>query len=119
MKFKASIMVGFVKADSIEEARKKARDTLNYYAESNDGSELLANAKPILEEVPSNTPADSSIINIERLMKAISVGVGDRCGCNDGDTARTKDWIKLAKSEKKKDHTLLFKLIADAVANGD
>jgi len=58
------------------------------------------------------------MLNIEKLMKAISLGVGERCGCNDGDDARAKEWIKLAKSKKPDDQKLLLHSITEAVAYG-
>ena len=51
-------------------------------------------------------------------MEAISTGVGDRCGCNDGDEARTKEWIELAKSDNQDDQKLLLNSITQAVAYG-
>ena len=58
------------------------------------------------------------MLNIEKLMEAISTGVGDRCGCNDGDEARTKEWIELAKSDNQDDQKLLLNSITQAVAYG-
>ena len=51
MKYEIKIVVGTVEANSIEEAREKAEKRLECYAGSNDGSELLANAQPILTPV--------------------------------------------------------------------
>lgn len=47
-KYRVNINVGDVVADSQEEAEQKARELLYNLAESNDGSEVLANAKPEL-----------------------------------------------------------------------
>lgn len=58
------------------------------------------------------------MINIEKLLEAVSIGVGERCGCNDGDEQRTKDWIKLAKSNSKADHKFLLKRVEESVAYG-
>jgi hypothetical protein len=58
------------------------------------------------------------MLNIEKLLEAVSTGVGDRCGCNDGDEDRTKEWIELAKSKKPADHERLFSSITEAVAYG-
>jgi hypothetical protein len=54
MKFKVSIIVGVVEANSQEEANKKAIQHLENFAGSNDGSEILANAEPILTETTTN-----------------------------------------------------------------
>ena len=51
MKYEYSIHVGTVEANSLKEATKKACNELEEYAESNDGSEILANATPILTQV--------------------------------------------------------------------
>jgi len=50
MKYKATIVVGVVEGNTIEEARKIIYEKLEYFAGSNDGSELLANAVVTLEE---------------------------------------------------------------------
>lgn len=47
-RYEVHIKVGFVVANSEEEAKEKALKKLEDYAGSNDGSELLANARPIL-----------------------------------------------------------------------
>lgn len=47
-KYEVQISIGFVRAETLEEAQKKALKKLEDYAGSNDGSELLANAEPIL-----------------------------------------------------------------------
>ena len=52
MKYELSIVVGTIEADNLEKAMKKANQRLSFYAESNDGSEVLANADPILKEMP-------------------------------------------------------------------
>jgi hypothetical protein len=44
------ISIGKVEAESEEAAREKAEALLMSYAESNDGSELLANSNPVLIE---------------------------------------------------------------------
>jgi hypothetical protein len=49
MKYKASIVVGVVEAKNLQEAKAKILAELENYAGSNDGSELLANANPIIE----------------------------------------------------------------------
>ena len=50
-RYLVTIDVGTVEADSIEEAAHAAEELLTSYAESNDGSELLANAIPVLRDV--------------------------------------------------------------------
>jgi len=52
MKYELSIVVGTIEADNLEEAKEKALSDLEFYAGSNDGSEVLANAEPILRELP-------------------------------------------------------------------
>lgn len=47
--YELSVRIGTIKAESLEEAQKKAQQRLINYAESNDGSEVLANADPILK----------------------------------------------------------------------
>lgn len=47
-KYAVHIFVGFVAAASEEEAMVEARTMLQNYAGSNDGSELLAIANPII-----------------------------------------------------------------------
>ncbi len=51
MKYKLTIALGTIEAENLDEAKEKAQEKLNYFAESNDGSEVLANANPILTEV--------------------------------------------------------------------
>lgn len=51
MKYKLLISLGTIDAENLESAIEKARERLEYYAESNDGSEVLANARPILQEI--------------------------------------------------------------------
>lgn len=53
MKYNLLIEVGAIEAETPAEAKEKARSLLEGYAESNDGSELLANAEPLLEYEPA------------------------------------------------------------------
>lgn len=51
MEYKVTIEVGVVVADSHEAAMKEAEDLLCDLAGSNDGSEIFANAVPVLESI--------------------------------------------------------------------
>ena len=51
MKYELTISIGEIEAENMEEAMEKARENLEYYAGSNDGSEVLANAEPILKPI--------------------------------------------------------------------
>ena len=53
------------------------------------------------------------MINIDRVIKAVSEGISERAGCADGEKKRTNDWIKLAHSKKSSDHDQLIKEITD------
>ncbi len=55
MKFKFYILVGTVEADNLEQAKKIADEELENYAGSNDGSEILANAHPIVRPITDET----------------------------------------------------------------
>lgn len=48
MQYELFIRIGEVEASSQEEAVKKSKELLQELASSNDGSEILANAKPIV-----------------------------------------------------------------------
>lgn len=49
MRFRVMIMAGEIEAATAAEANEKAIDLLYSLAESNDGSEVLANARPHIE----------------------------------------------------------------------
>jgi hypothetical protein len=58
------------------------------------------------------------MIDIKKLLEAVSAGCGDHCGCGDGDEARAAEWLALAESDNPDDHELLYSTIRRAAAYG-